>query len=135
MSGLESDQIRYAIGVAQEKGYRQVKLRLGEDRFSAVLSAMAPQIEEEPLPAHEFVTNGAVQRDLNVASPSVGHFKALVNGPIEGDKVEPGDKVGEIIALGLVNEVTAQEKGTVVEVCVADGAPVQYGQPILILRQ
>lgn len=135
MSGLDSGQIRHAILTAQAKGYKQVRIRAGEDRFSAVLSA-APSLEvEDEADPEQSEAAPARAPDLTVPSPAVGFFRAL-EPPIQaGDKVLEGDKVGEVVALGLANDVAAKEGGEVTEVCVSDGESVEFGQRILVLKR
>ncbi len=131
MPGLDSEQIRHAILTAQARGYRQVRIRLGEDRFSAVLSpSVRQEVEEDDEPVLPFET---VPSELLVASPAVGYYRAVVQLNV-GDKVAEGDKVGEVVALGLANDVTARDSGEIAEVCVADGEAVEFGQKLLLLR-
>lgn len=131
MPGLDSEQIRHAILTAQSRGYRQVRIRLGEDRFSAVLSpAAVPEVEEDDEPVLPFA---AVLSELAVSSPAVGYYRAVVDLKV-GDKLAEGDKVGEVVALGLANDVTALGSGEIAEVCVADGEAVEFGQKLLLLR-
>lgn len=135
MSGLDSDQIRHAILTAQARGYRQVRVRLGEDRFSAVLSA-AVEKEAEADGEYAVVSDGPVAAvEQTVKSPAVGYFKASDAMVKVGDIVKEGDKIGEVVALGLANDVTAKEGGQVAEVCVVDGDSVEFGQRILVLRK
>ena len=47
-----------------------------------------------------------------------------------GDKVEAGQVVGIIEAMKLMNEIESECAGTVAEVLVENGEPVEYGQPI-----
>lgn len=131
MPGLDSEQIRHAIMTAQSRGFRQVRIRLGEDRFSAVLSA-APVLEPEETDEPE-VAPVAAPKELSVASPAVGYFRAVVELRT-GDKVNEGDKVGEVVALGIANDVHAGGSGEVEEVLVSDGDSVEYGQSLVKLR-
>lgn len=131
MPGLDSDQIRHAITTAQSRGFRQVRIRLGEDRFSAVLSA-APVLEPEESDEPEAAPLAA-PKELSVSSPAVGYFRAVVELRT-GDKVNEGDKVGEVVALGIANDVTAGDGGEVDEVLVSDGDAVEYGQRLVKLR-
>ncbi|WP_153450936.1 acetyl-CoA carboxylase biotin carboxyl carrier protein [Streptomyces smaragdinus] len=50
-----------------------------------------------------------------------------------GDQVEKGQQLGIIEAMKLMNPVEATRSGRVVEVLVADGEPVEYGQPLVLL--
>ena len=66
-----------------------------------------------------------------IVSPLVGTFYAA---PAEDApsfvKVEAGQVVGIIEAMKLMNEIESECAGTVAEVLVENGEPVEYGQPI-----
>ena len=47
--------------------------------------------------------------------------------------VAPGQVVGSIESMKLMNEVLAEAGGRVTEVLVEDGAPVEYGQALFRL--
>ena len=71
-------------------------------------------------------------RALAITSPLVGIFHASVTS---GDHVQPGQSIGAVEALGMPTSVDAPQTGTVEELLVHDGSPVEYGQPLLILRR
>lgn len=50
-----------------------------------------------------------------------------------GDGVSRGDVLGGIKSLGHVASIVAPADGEVREVLVAGGAPVEYGQPLLVI--
>jgi acetyl-CoA carboxylase biotin carboxyl carrier protein len=50
-----------------------------------------------------------------------------------GDVVEAGQQVGIIEAMKLMNAVQAEQGGRVTRIVAADGAPVQYEEPLLAL--
>ncbi|GAA2411608.1 hypothetical protein GCM10010191_21140 [Actinomadura vinacea] len=52
----------------------------------------------------------------------------------EGDVVDKGRQVGIVEAMKLMNPLEADQAGRIVEFLVADGEPVEYGQPILLLE-
>ncbi|MGN9811611.1 acetyl-CoA carboxylase biotin carboxyl carrier protein [Micromonospora sp. BQ11] len=75
---------------------------------------------------------------LTVRSPIVGTFyRAPDPGAAPfvavGDVVRPGQVIGIVEAMKLMNEVTADRAGRVVEVLADDGQPVEYDQPLLAL--
>ena len=47
-----------------------------------------------------------------------------------GERVEKGQIVAIIEAMKLMNEIESECAGTVAEVLVENGEPVEYGQPI-----
>jgi acetyl-CoA carboxylase biotin carboxyl carrier protein len=69
---------------------------------------------------------------MAITSPLVGIFHASVT---IGDNVQPGQSIGAVEALGMPTSVDAPQPGTIEELLVRDGSPVEYGQPLLILRR
>lgn len=51
-----------------------------------------------------------------------------------GATVREGQVVGAIEALQVYNEVEASSAGTVREILVEEGQPVEYGQPLLVVE-
>ena len=51
-----------------------------------------------------------------------------------GKKIKKGDTVMIVEAMKTMNHVPATSDGTVKEVCVEDGSPVEFGQTIIILE-
>ncbi|MGK5552517.1 acetyl-CoA carboxylase biotin carboxyl carrier protein [Actinomadura kijaniata] len=51
-----------------------------------------------------------------------------------GDRVAPGQQVGIVEAMKLMNAVTADVAGEVVAVPAGDGDPVEYGQDLVVVR-
>ena len=135
MAELDSDQIRHAVRTARERGFRQVRVRLGDSRFAATLppgNGNAPQLETKVAPQTALVQDPTEQI---VESPAVGYFRAL-DPPIEaGNEVQAGEKVGEVLALGLANDVTSPLAGNIEEVCVQDGEAVEFGQTVAVVRR
>jgi len=51
-----------------------------------------------------------------------------------GKKVKKGDTIMIVEAMKTMNHVPSPLAGTIKEVCVQDGAPVEFGQTIIILE-
>ncbi len=62
------------------------------------------------------------------AEPGAKHFV----GP--GDKVSQGDTLLIIEAMKVMNPITAPRSGTVAQVLVDNGQPVEYDQPLVIVE-
>lgn len=93
--------------------------------------AAAPAVEAAPVAAADA---GA---DFNAAkmvtSPMVGVFYASpspTDPPFvtEGSKVKKGDVLCIIEAMKLMNEITAEEDGEIIDICATNGSVVEYGQ-------
>ena len=67
---------------------------------------------------------------LGIFYASVGEKKAIK----EGDKVSEGDVLCTIEAMKMMNEVKAPVSGVVKEVCVSDGALVEYKQTLFVIE-
>ena len=93
--------------------------------------AAAPAVEAAPVAAADA---GA---DFNAAkmvtSPMVGVFYASPS-PTDppfvtvGSKVKKGDVLCIIEAMKLMNEITAEEDGEIIDICATHGSVVEYGQ-------
>ena len=64
---------------------------------------------------------------FDIKSGFVGYFRHSI--PV-GSAVASGAAIGIVEALGLPNDVVSANAGTLVELLVDDGQPVEYGQPV-----
>lgn len=108
------------------------------ERAAAAPAAVAPA---EPMMAPA----GAPVPDVidfnqfkEVKSPMVGVFYAAPSPDADpfvkvGDRVKKGDVICIIEAMKLMNEITADEDGEVVDICVQNGEVVEYGQTLVKL--
>jgi len=76
---------------------------------------------------------------VEVASPMVGTFYRASNPGADpyvsiGSEVMPDTVVCIIEAMKVMNEIKAETAGTVVEVLVEDGEPVEFGQVLFLLE-
>ena len=52
----------------------------------------------------------------------------------EGDQIVKGDTVCIIEAMKIMNEIEAEENGTIEKVLVENDSPVEFDQPLFVLR-
>jgi acetyl-CoA carboxylase biotin carboxyl carrier protein len=70
-----------------------------------------------------------------VTSPIVGIFRRAGDAQVEpGAALEAGQVVGAVEAMRVQSRVQTERAGVVQEVLVRDGQPVEYGQPLVVLR-
>jgi len=50
-----------------------------------------------------------------------------------GDTISEGQTICIIEAMKVMNEIKAEKSGTVTEICIEDGTPVQYGDDLYLL--
>ncbi|MGZ4824344.1 MAG: acetyl-CoA carboxylase biotin carboxyl carrier protein [Terriglobales bacterium] len=90
------------------------------------------------LPARSTEATGLPAGMVPIVAPLVGVFyragspggKPLVQ---VGDTVERGQKVGIVEAMKVMNDVTSDCRGVVVEILVQDAAPVTYEQKLMVI--
>lgn len=63
----------------------------------------------------------------------VGIFHARRPAPVEGDRFDGDRELGYIEALGIRTPVRSMGAGWIVSVTAADGAAVEYGQPLFLV--
>lgn len=100
------------------------------------VSAAAPASNGKPAPA------AAVDDDaglIKIESPMVGTFYATPNPDSPafvnvGSSVSSGTVVCIIEAMKIFNEIKAECTGTIQKVLVKSGQPVEFGQPLFLVK-
>ena len=102
---------------------------------AALPQAVPAALPVETAPAPAPVADGTVDfnRLKEVKSPLVGIFYAAPSPGAEpfagvGSRVKKGDVLCVVEAMKLMNEITADADGEVIDVCVQNGQVVEYGQ-------
>jgi len=80
-----------------------------------------------------------VKEGTEVKSPMVGVFYAAPSPDAEpfvkvGSTVKKGDVLCIIEAMKLMNEITAEQDGTITEVCMKNGDVVEYSQVLFRIK-
>jgi len=125
-AGVSADELTDLLSLVGASDITELDVTLGSTRLTVRRS-----------PAQVNLRAAAVEdlgelRSLAIASPLVGIFRPSV---ASGDALEAGQSIGAIEALGMPTSVDAPQSGTVEDLLVQDGSPVEYGQPLLILRR
>lgn len=105
-------------------------------------SAMAAQVAAPtvapaaPEPATQTPAAAPEPKGTEVTAPMVGVFYAAPAPGAEpfvrvGSKVKAGETLCIIEAMKVLNEVTAEADGEVLEICVADGDLVEFGSCLM----
>jgi acetyl-CoA carboxylase biotin carboxyl carrier protein len=115
----------------------RVRIRRGGEVVTysapAPVAARPAAASAEPAPAKESAAEG---RMLVIKSPMVGTFYKA-SGPDSAPFVKVGDRIGPektvciVEAMKVFNEIPAGVSGQVVAILVENGAPVEFGQPLI----
>ncbi len=149
---VDINQIRELVRVAEESGVGEIVVEEEGARISVRMpgvaaaapaaAAAAPAAVAAPAPSAAAPAADASSRPASwhcVTSPMVGTFYAAP-APGEPAFVKVGDEVAAnqtlciVEAMKLMNEIGAEEMGTVREVCVEDATPVEFGTPLFYIE-
>ncbi len=109
---------------------RLVKHSPGESAEVEVSTAPAAKIKKEKKPAepHQIVTSPFVGTFYRAPGPGSDPFVEV------GQQVKKGDVLCIIEAMKLMNEIEAESAGTVTEILVENGKPVEFDQTLIVLE-
>lgn len=125
---IEENDLRVRLEKGQTAG-------LAQPVPAALPQAVPAALPVETAPASALVADGTVDfnRLKEVKSPLVGIFYAAPSPGAEpfagvGSRVKKGDVLCVVEAMKLMNEITADTDGEVIDVCVQNGQVVEFGQ-------
>ncbi|MEM1251006.1 MAG: acetyl-CoA carboxylase biotin carboxyl carrier protein [Cyanobacteria bacterium P01_H01_bin.21] len=115
---------------------------LSSDAAAATMPAAAPAVAPAVM-ADDLATPPAPVNSSDfyeITSPMVGTFyrsPAPDESPFVdvGDRIKPGQTVCIIEAMKLMNEIDAEVSGEIVEILVQNAEPVEFGQPLIRVKQ
>lgn len=123
----------------------RIKLKKGCEASVSVVPATQSaysKAAQTEFPDSVIVEGADAQEEGNghvvITSPMVGTFYRSPTPDAEpfvdvGDIVRPGQTVGIIEAMKLMNEIEADIKGRIIDVLVENAQPVEYGEPLFVI--
>lgn len=124
----------------------EVKKEFSAPQQHTHTSYMVPHQMSHAQPQHQEAPAApvAVEKALDVnlvpiKSQMVGTFYAASkpgSPPMVkvGDTIKPGQALCIIEAMKLFNEIESEQSGVIEKICVENGAPVEFGQELFLLR-
>src|SRR6185369_7053600 len=133
---IDPDLIRKLAELLKETGLGEIEYSGGDRRVrvarpataASYMAAPAPAAAAAPAPAADTgvpagaLTSPMVGTAYLAAEPGAPHFVKV------GDKVREGQTVVIIEAMKVMNAIRAPRAGTVTQIMVTNGAPVEYGE-------
>ena len=153
-SSVDARLMRELADVLNETGLTEIEIERGDLRVRLTKSlppapiAMAPQMvaaapayapAAPPAPAATAAPSApAAPAGEVVKSPMVGtvYMQPQPGAPPfvrAGDRVEEGQTLLLLEAMKTMNPIPAPKSGVLIEFLVADGEPVEYGEPLLVI--
>jgi acetyl-CoA carboxylase biotin carboxyl carrier protein len=151
---MDLRKLKTLIELVETSGISELEVTEGEEKVRIVKSSAAPAGGMMMVPAHAAPVAAPAPvaaaapavaapppepTGYIVKSPMVGTFYRS-SSPTTPAFVEIGSKIGEtdticiIEAMKLMNEIQAEKAGTVTQILVENGQPVEYGQPLFVIE-
>jgi acetyl-CoA carboxylase biotin carboxyl carrier protein len=148
---MDLRKLKTLIDLVAESGISELEITEGDGKVRIVKAYPAPAMAAPmtisapvaPVPAPAAAAAGPavaeVPRGHQVKSPMVGTFYRAGQPGAEpfvsvGSQVKEGDTLCIIEAMKLMNEIEADASGTIREVLVENGSPVEFGQPLFVIE-
>lgn len=91
-------------------------------------TTVASESKEETQPKGKAITSPMVGTFYIASSPEAAPFVEI------GSDVNVGDVVCIIEAMKLMNEIKSEQAGKVIQICVKNGDPVEFGQVLMYVE-
>jgi acetyl-CoA carboxylase biotin carboxyl carrier protein len=150
-NGAQTELVESLADIAKRLDLSEIEYQLGELKIR-VARQMATTLVQMPAPAHAAAAAPAAvpvaaaaaadamsEHPGTVKSPMVGtaYLRPAPESPPfvdVGSVVKAGDKILLVEAMKTFNEIIAPKGGTVTQILVGDGQPVEYGQALFVIE-
>lgn len=133
---MNSDEIKQFLEQLRETDIEELHLESGERKFFFKKSEVSAAAETPTAPAAGPKTALAEESKVKpIKAPMVGtfyHSQSPDHPPfvVDGENINPGQKIGIIETMKIIKDVTSSLKGKIVKVSVKNGQSVEYGQEL-----
>ena len=146
---FDTDYIEKLAEIIEAKGLTEISLEDGNQAITVrrelytagapVVAAPAAAPAAQPVQTPAAAPKQETKKGQPVTSPMVGTFYKASSPDAKpfvevGQTVSKGDVVCIVEAMKLMNEIESEFSGKVVEICVEDGQPVEFGQVLMYIE-
>jgi acetyl-CoA carboxylase biotin carboxyl carrier protein len=155
---MDLRKLKTLVDLVAESGISELEITEAEGKVRIVKAPpvaapvayqQAPVVAPAPMPAPPAPANPGIAAAAEpvrpaptgnvVKSPMVGTFYRAPNPESDpfvsiGSQVKVGDTLCIIEAMKLMNEIESEYAGTVKEILVENGQPIEYGQPLFVIE-
>lgn len=157
---MDLKQIKNILTMISDSDVNEVSIEEGDfkikvkktgtvEQITYTQPAMAPQAPAAPAAPQAPATSAAPAESTasapaasgeTVKSPIVGTYYQASSPDSDpfisvGDKVQKGQTLCIIEAMKIMNEIEAEFAGTVKDILITDGTPVEFDQPLFIIEK
>ena len=151
---MDIRKVKKLMELLEESGMAEIEIKEGEEsvKISRYGASPAPPlmpvqslVPQQPVSTPAPVATSPVvpaenqTSDQSIVSPMVGTFYSAPSPTAKpfvtiGQKINQGDTVGIIEAMKIMNQIEADQSGTVTEILIKDGEAVEFGQPLIVIE-
>lgn len=143
---VDTDLIRELAEILNDTGLTEIEvgrddwhIRVAKGVAPVAATVAATPVAAAPAPQTDAPSAPAASHPGTVSSPMVGvAYLAAEPGADPfikvGDSVAQGDTVMIIEAMKVFNNIKAPRSGKVTRIFVADGNPVEFGEPLMVIE-
>ena len=143
---FDIEYIEKLAKILAENSLTEVSLEDGEQAVTLrkeVIGVAAPVVAPSVTPTTQTVSASIEEKEVKkgrpLTSPMVGTFYKAPSPDAKpfvevGQTIKEGDVVCIVEAMKLMNEIESEFSGKIVEICVQDGQPVEFGQVLMYVE-
>ena len=146
---FDTDYIEKLAEIIEAKGLTEISLEDGNQAITVrrelytagapVVAAPAAAPAAQPAQTPAAAPKQEAKKGQPVTSPMVGTFYKASSPDAKpfvevGQTISKDDVVCIVEAMKLMNEIESEFSGKVVEICVEDGQPVEFGQVLMYIE-
>jgi len=149
---MDLRKLKTLIDLVADSGIAELEITNADDKVRIVKFSSAPQVVQAAAAPVVVTAEPAAPQPVavppaapagepdghTVKSPMVGTFYRAASPDAApfvevGQAVKKGEPLCIIEAMKLLNEIEADQSGTIQKILVENGAPVEYGQPLFVI--
>ena len=154
---MDLRKIKKLMELLEESGIAEIEVKEGEESIKLTKPGSHIQIPQQVISApavnmrEEMISQSDTDQKDNdrnpkdeidgevITSPMVGTFYRAASPDSKpfvekGQKVKKGDTLCILEAMKMMNQVNAETGGTIIDIMVDDAEPVEFGQPLFIIK-
>tara|TARA_Y100000817_G_C16595748_1_gene428455 strand:+ start:64 stop:525 length:462 start_codon:yes stop_codon:yes gene_type:complete len=153
---MDLRKIKKLMELLEESGIAEIEVKEGEEsiklsRSTQVVQQVVKSTESnQVMPVYQSTENTGANNEGKdqskdfpdgdiITSPMVGTFYRAASPDSKpfvekGQKVSKGDTLCILEAMKMMNQVNAEAGGTIIDILVDDAEPVEFGQPLFVIK-
>ena len=145
---MDLRKIKKLMELLEESGLSEIEVKEGEESIKLSRASRIHPQENVATPQASSNLDKDEAKDVSkkdipdgdvITSPMVGTFYRSASPDSKpfvekGQKINKGETLCILEAMKMMNQVSAETGGTIIDILVDDAEPVEFGQPLFIIK-